>query len=134
MSHVRLLEDDALEQLFHRVAHIYSALLGTQDRPARPYGLFETLLHAYPDMEAGIIEARLESLVAEHGQAILSVIEDHSEGSSDFVETRDWIYRGPEVLLVADLARSFPGRLRAVAGPSDFAAVLEAMADELNGK
>lgn len=133
MSEVRLLEGDALEQLFRRVGHLYTSLLGTC-HPARPHGLFETLLHAYPAMAADALMVRLESLAANHGPALLRIIEDHSPGAADYVEVRDWLYGGPEVLLVADLARSFPSRLRAVAGPSDFAAVLEPMAPELNGR
>ncbi|HEX9088234.1 MAG TPA: hypothetical protein VF867_11965 [Arthrobacter sp.] len=134
MSQGHPLEDHAVEQLFRRAAHIYSSLLGTFGRPARPYGLFETLLHAYADMDSGALVQRLEALAADHGQALRSIIEDHSEGAANYVESRDWLYEGPEVLLVADLARSFPSRLRAVAVPSDFAAALETMADELSGK
>lgn len=134
MTEVKLLEGDALEQMFRRVAHIYDSLLGTRSGAVRPYGLLETLLHGYPGMDADGVVVCLESLIAGHGQDVRRVIEEHSAGAADYLESRDWIYGGPEVLLVADLARYYPARLRAVADPSDFAAMLEPMANELNGK
>lgn len=32
-THIRLLDDDAMDQLFRRVAHTYSSLLGTSGAP-----------------------------------------------------------------------------------------------------
>ena len=133
MTEVQMLEGYELKRLFRRVGHLYNRLAGTVGRPVRPHKLFETLLRAYPDMDASALMARLESLVASHGPAIFRVIEDHSEGSADYVESRDWLYDGPEVLLVADLARSYPSRLRAIAVGSDYSFLLDTMAGELAG-
>jgi hypothetical protein len=133
MNDVQLLEGYELKQLLRRVGHLYNRLVGTFGRPVRPHKLFETLLHAYPEVDADALMARLESLVADHGPALVSVIEDHSEGSADYVESRDWLYDGPEVLLVADLARCYPSRLRAIAVGSDYSFLLDTMAGELAG-
>jgi hypothetical protein len=134
MTEAHLLEGTELEQLLSRVAAAYTGLTGMTPPPVRPPWLFEILLQAYPDHDADSLMARVESLVTDHGQDVLWVIEDHSPGAPDYVEARDWLYSGPEVLLVADLARNYPARLRTVAGPSDFSSVLEAMADDLNGR
>lgn len=134
MTEVRLLEGDALGQLFSRVARIYSSLKETPVHSVRPYGLFETLLQAYPGYDADALMAHIDSLAADHGPDVLRVIEDHSPGAPDYLEAWDRLYACPEVLLVADLARHYPARLRAVAGPSDYAAILGSMASELNGK
>lgn len=133
ITQVRSLEGEALERVFNRVLVVFASLLETCGPAARPYGLFETLLHAYSDMDSDTFLARIGSLVDDHGSALRHVIDDHSPGSANYVQGRDWLYREPEVLLVADLARSFPRRLRAIAAVSDLSA-LEPMIDELNGK
>lgn len=134
MTEAHLLAGEELERTIHRVAATYNGLMGKDVHQDRPPLLFEILLQAYPGHDADSLVARLESLVAGHGHVVRQVIEDHSPGAADYVEARDWIYDGPEVLLVADLARNYPSRLRAVAAPSDFAAALDAMAYEMNGK
>lgn len=134
MTEAHLLAGEELERLILRVAATYAGLTGKAVHQDRQPWLFEILLQAYPDHDASSLVARLESLVADRGPDVRRVIEDHSPDASGYVETRDWLYHGPEVLLVADLARNYPSRLRAVAGPSDFFGVLEPMADALSGK
>lgn len=130
MTEALLLDREALKQVHRRVRVLYKTLMGRDGRPARLFGVFEVILYAYP---ADTLMARIESLVTEHGPDVRRVIEDHSPGAPDYVTARDWLYEGPEVLLVADLARYFPSRFRAVATTADFSTELEAMADELNG-
>ena len=134
MTEAHLLAGEELERLILRVAATYAGLIGRAIHEDRPPWLFEILLQAYPDHDADSLVARLESLVADHGPDVRRVIEDHCPGAADYVQARDWLYSGPEVLLIADLARNYPSRLRAAAAPSDFATALEAMADELNGR
>jgi hypothetical protein len=134
MTEALVLDRHALKQAHRRIRLHYSALMGRDGRPARQYSVFEVILYAYPDMDADTLVARIESLVTDHGPDVRRVIEDHSPGAPDYVEFRDWLYDGPDVLLVADLARSYPSRLRAVACRSDFSTELETMADAFNGK
>lgn len=134
MTEAHLLAGEELESLVIRAAATYASLMGRDVPQDRPLWLFEILLQAYPDHDADSVMARIESLVAGHGPEIRRVIADHSPGAPDYVEARDRLYAGPEVLLVADLARNYPARLRTVTGPSDYASVLEPMADALNGK
>lgn len=134
MTEVHLLAGPDAEDLYRRFDAIYTALTGREGSGARPPWLFEILLQAYPGLDLDTLMARIDVLVDDHAPEILWVIEDHSPGAPDYVEARDVLYAGPEVLLIADLARHSPARLRTVAGPSDFSAVLEAMASALNGK
>jgi hypothetical protein len=134
MTDAHLLTGAPLQELFLRFAAAYTALTGREASGTRQPWLFEILLQAYPDHDADSLMARIDSLIAEHGSEVLWVIEDHSAGAPDYVEARDWLYSGPEVLVVADLARHYPSRLRTVAGPSDFLTELEGMADALSGK
>lgn len=134
MSEALVLEAHVLEDAHHRIRLLYRTLTGRADRAARLYGVFEVILSGYPEMDADALVARIECLVAEHGPEIRRVMEDHCPGAPDYVLSHDWLYDGPEALLVADLARTWPSRLRAVAATADFGAELEAMASELNGK
>lgn len=134
MTEAMVLDRDRLKQAHLRVRRLHSALMGRDGRSVRLYGVFEVILSAYPAMDADALEARIESLVADHGPFVRRVIEAHSEGAPDYVLSRDWLYDGPEALLIADLARSYPSRLRAMAATSDFFTELESMAGELNGR
>lgn len=134
MTEVHLLAGPDAEDLYRRFAAAYTTLTGHEAPGVRPPWLFEILLQAYPGLDPDTLMARIDALVSDHGPEILWVIEDHNPGAPDYVEARDVLYAGPEVLLIADLARHYPARLRTVAGPSDFSAVLEAMGSALNGK
>jgi hypothetical protein len=134
MTEAHLLAGPDAEDFYRRFAAAYAALTGREAPGTRPPWLFEILLQAYPDHNADTLMTRIDALVADHGPEVLWVIEDHSPGAPDYVESRDHLYACPEVLAVADLARHYPARLRTVAGPSDYASVLEAMGSELSGK
>ena len=134
MTDAHLLGGGDAETLYARLASTFTALTGLRAPEARPAWLLEILLQAYPGAEAETVMERIESLDGDHGNDILLVIEDHSPGAPGYLEARDRLYACPEVLLVADLARHYPARLRAVAGPSDYAGLLEPMASELNGR
>jgi ppGpp synthetase/RelA/SpoT-type nucleotidyltranferase len=134
IQEVRQLEGNQLAPVFSRLTNAFNAFLGTYSPASRPENLFETLIHAYPRTAIEDLETRIEKLVTEHGQDLRHVIEDHSRGSDDYVEAYDWLYREPETLLIADLARNFPSRLRAIVGTTDFDAFLGPMATSLKGR
>lgn len=134
MTDALVLERSVLQDTYRQVLARYCALTGREDSVIVLFGAFEVILSAYPDMDADAPVGRIESLIAHHGPEVRRVIEGHLPGTPDYVLSRDWLYQGPEVLLVADLARTWPSRLRAVAATADFGMNLEAMAEELNGK
>lgn len=134
MQQVRQLEGNQLTPVFTRMSNVFNTLLETFGTASRPEGLFETLIHVYPRLDAESLMARIETLVADHGDILRRVIDDHSRNSDNYVEAYDWLYREPETLLVADLARNYPSRLRSVVGTTDFDAVLGPMAQAFKAK
>lgn len=134
MSEALVLERPILEDTYRRVHALFCSLTGRGSSVIVLFGAFEVILSAYPEMDADALVARIETLVAGHGPEVREVIADHLPGAPGYVLSHDWLYQGPEALLIADLARTWPSRLRAVAATSDFGMNLEAMASELNGK
>jgi hypothetical protein len=134
MSDPMVLEHHVLKDTYRRVHALFCSLTGRGDSVIVLYGAFQVILSAYPAMGADALVARIESLIADHGPEVRKVIEGHLPGAPDYVLSRDWLYQGPEALLIADLARTWPSRLRALAHTTDFSVDLEAMASELNGR
>lgn len=122
-------EPDDLAGLFAQVTGVFSELMQTHTPAARPVGLFETLLGAYPDTDKNTLVQRLRDFIATDGDRLRRVIGEHTAGSSNFVAKHDWLYAEPEVLLVADLARR-PRHLTAVVKNTDFDRIIGAMIDE----
>ncbi|HEX9229628.1 MAG TPA: hypothetical protein VF885_23775 [Arthrobacter sp.] len=122
-------EPDDLAGLFADVTGIFDEFMLTTAPAARPAGLFETLLGAYPDADRETLAQRLRDFIATDGDRLLRVIGEHTAGSSNFVAKHDWLYAEPEVLLVADLARR-PRHLTAVVKNTDFDRIIGAMIDE----
>lgn len=134
MSDALVLERPILEDTYRRVHEIFCSLTGRGSSVIILFGAFEVILSAYPAMDADAMVQRIEALIADHGPDLRRVIEGHLPGAPDYVLSHDWLYQGPEALLIADLARTWPSRLRSVAATADFGSELDAMASELNGK
>lgn len=134
MNDALVLERPALEDTYRRVHALYCTLKGRDSSVVIEFGAFEVILSAYPNMDADALVTRIETLIADHGPDVRRIIQGHLPGAPDYVLSRDWLYQGPEALLIADLARTWPSRLRAVAATADFGTILETMTAELNGK
>jgi hypothetical protein len=119
--------------LFTEVRGVFSDLLDSCAPAARPEGLFETLLSAYSDADKESLVLRLRDFVASDGDRLRRVISEHTAGSPDYVETHDWLYMQPEVLLIADLAARRPLLLASIVKNTDFDRIVGAMIDELKG-
>lgn len=117
---------------FNRVNKLFMDFTGRYTSPARPAGLFETLLSAYKDYERDHIESTLQQHLESGGLGAhyKAVIEQHQPGADDFVEKYDWLYLEPESLLIAHLAQK-PRFLKSIIENSDFERIVLAMADEL---
>ncbi|WP_426734429.1 hypothetical protein [Glutamicibacter sp. 2E12] len=117
---------------FNKVNELFRSLTKNYSTPARPEGLFFTLLQGYSEDDRENIESALKSHLEESGLGdhYMSVVELHSPGAVDFVEQYDWLYMQPESLLIADLAQQ-PRRLAALIENSDFERIVTSMANDL---
>lgn len=127
---VQDLESAQLAGLFSEIRKIFSEFTSLYTKAARPEGLFEQLVSAYPEAEREDLAERIRNLLAEDGDRLKQVMGDHTFGSSNFVERYDWLYMQPESLLVADLARR-PRMLASAVRGSDFEYMIMPMIDHL---
>lgn len=127
---VEKLESAQLAGLFSEIKTLFSEFTSLHTKPARPEGLFEQLVSAYPESERKNLVKHVRDFLAEDGDRVKQVMGDHTFGSSNFVERYDWLYMQPESLLVADLARR-PRMLTSALKGSDFENMINPMIEHL---
>lgn len=127
---VRHLEDASGVGEFVEISRLFNDFVESYAPPARPEGLFETLLKTYPEAEASAVVGRLERLLETRGEQLRGIYARHSSGSDKFVERYDWLYMEPESLMIADLALEKPAKLRHQFQNSDFDDIVDVMAEE----
>jgi hypothetical protein len=106
---------------------IFQSALGLGTPDTTPDTLFETLLLAYNDEEQESYVALISRFVVGNKGRLIQLAGEHNADAADYVETRDWAYRLPEFVMIAERATSRPSKLRSVFEGSDFEDLVKQM-------
>lgn len=119
---------DRIDFLRSHAIRLWSDITGRcPSRPREP-ALTDVLVGVYPTgATACHVLDRIATLASTNRDALRQLVAEHSPGSACYVESRDWLYREPEALLIADLVRDSAAKLRGRFAGSDFESVLVPM-------
>lgn len=106
---------------------IFQSALGLGTPGTTPDDLFETLLLAYNDEEQENYVSLISMFVVGNKGRLIQLAGDHGIQAADYVESRDWVYRLPEFIMIAERATSHPLKLRSVFEGSDFEVLVKQM-------
>lgn len=120
----------AAARLYDQLMRLSDSLFEGHVRTSRPEGLLELLVQAYPDEDLDTLSGRIESFVRGREDALIRLIRQHHFGSSSFIESRDWLYYEPEVLMIAERAINRRALLKGAISGSDFEATIVPMINE----
>jgi len=117
----------ASARLYKLLSSQMQVLRGGEQRVERAEGLFELLIEAYAGEEMPSLADTVARLVESKGDSLRILLQQHSPGSEEYVQSRDWIYSEPEALLIAERALHKPELLRARIQYSDFEVIISPM-------